>query len=111
MSENMGEEKHTTLYRDKNPDAARCIDVSIEDGLVEFGQQDIGPLCEEMFGDSDYERIIFNLPARQLRAAMHVKTDGELLAVLKRDYGTEDAFGRFLKFVHDNHLEYDVYCG
>ena len=42
---------------------------------------------------------------------MHVKTDGELLAVLKRDYGTEDAFGRFLKFVHDNHLEYDVYCG
>ena len=111
MSENMGEEKYMTLYRDNNPNAARCIDVSIKDGLIEFGQQDIGPLCEEMFGDSDYERIIFNLPARQLRAAMHVKTDEELLAVLKRDYGTEDAFDRFSKFVHDNHLEYDVYCG
>ncbi len=109
MSEKM--EKHMTLYRDNNPNAARYIDVYIKDGLVSFEQQDIGPLCEEMFGDSDYEWIIFNLPVGHLRSAMHVKTDGELLAVLKRDYGTEDAFDRFSKIVYDNLLEYDVYYG
>ena len=42
---------------------------------------------------------------------MGVKTDKELIAVLKRDYSTSDAFDRFSKFVHDNHLKYNIYCG
>ena len=44
-----------TLYEDNNPNASRSISVEIKDGLVRFEQQDIGPLCEEMFGDSDYD--------------------------------------------------------
>ena len=100
-----------TLYEDNNLNAARSIRVEIEDGLVTFEQQDIGLLCDEMFGDSDYERVISNLPAGQLRSAMGVKTDKELLEVLKRDYNTSDAFGRFSEFVYDNHLEYSIYCG
>ena len=100
-----------TLYEDNNPNAARYISAYIEDGLVRFEQQDIGPLCDEMFGDSDYEWIIFDLPVEQLRSAMGVKTDKELLAVLKRDYNTSDVFDRFSKFVYDNHLKYSVYCG
>ena len=59
-----------TLYEDNNPNASRSISVEIKDGLVRFEQQDIGPLCEEMFGDSDYEWIIFDLPVEQLRSAM-----------------------------------------
>ena len=94
-----------TLYEDNNPNAARSIRVEIKDGFVTFEQQDIGPLCDEMFGDSDYERVISDLPVEQLR------TDKELLALLKRDYSTSDAFDRFLKFVHDNHLKYNIYYG
>ena len=100
-----------TIYEDDNPNASRNIRVEIKDGLVTFEQQDIGPLCEEMFGDSDYEWIIFDLPVEQLRSAMGVKTDEELIAVLKRDYSTSDAFDRFSEFVHDNHLKYSIYCG
>ena len=100
-----------TLYEDNNPNAARYISVYIEDGLVRFEQQDIGTLCEEMFGDSDYEWVIFDLPVEQLKSAMDVKTDRELIAVLKRDYGTSDAFDRFSEFVYDNRLKYGVYCG
>ena len=100
-----------TLYEDDNPNASRSISVTIKDGLVTFEQQDIGRLCEEMFGDSDYERVIFDLPVEQLRSAMGIKTDRELISVLKRDYNTSDAFDRFSKFVYDNHLKYNVYCG
>ena len=100
-----------TLYEDDNPNAARSISVEIRDGLVRFEQQDIGPLCDEMFGDSEYERVIFDLPVEQLRSAMGVKTDKELLALLKRDYSTEDAFDRFSEFVYDSHLKYNIYCG
>ena len=42
---------------------------------------------------------------------MGVKTDKELLVVLKRDYRTSDAFDRFSAFVYDNHLKYSIYCG
>lgn len=100
-----------TLYEDDNPNAARSISVEIRDGLVTFEQQDIGSLCDEMFGDSDYERVIFDLPVEQLRLTMGVKTDKELIALLKRDYSTEDAFDRFSEFVYDNHLKYSIYCG
>ena len=100
-----------TLYEDNTPNAARSIRVEIKDGLVTFEQQDIGPLCDEMFGDSDYERVIFDLPVEQLRSAMDVNTDKELISVLKRDYSTSDAFDRFSEFVNDNHLKYSIYCG
>ena len=100
-----------TLYEDNNPNAARSIRVEIKAGLVTFEQQDIGPLCDEMFGDSDYERVIFDLPVEQLRSAMDVNTDKELISVLKRDYSTSDAFDRFSEFVYDNHLKYNIYCG
>ena len=100
-----------TLYEDDNPNAARSISVEIRDGLVTFEQQDIGSLCDEMFGDSDYERVIFDLPVEQLRLTMGVKTDKELIALLKRDYSTSDAFDRFSKFAYDNHLKYNIYCG
>lgn len=107
----MTKQQFTELYHDNNPNAARSIRVEIKDGLVTFEQQDIGPLCDEMFGDSDYERVIFDLPVGQLRSAMDVNTDKELISVLKRDYSTSDAFDRFSKFVHDNHLKYNIYCG
>lgn len=100
-----------TLYEDNNPRASRSIRVEIKDGLVTFEQQDIGSLCDEMFGDSDYERVISDLPAEQLRSAMGIKTDRELISVLKRDYNTSDAFDRFSEFVYDNHLKYNIYCG
>ena len=107
----MTKQQFTELYHDNNPNAARSIRVEIKDGLVTFEQQDIGPLCDEMFGDSEYERVIFDLPVEQLRSAMGVKTDKELLALLKRDYSTEDAFDRFSEFVYDNHLKCNIYCG
>ena len=107
----MAKQQFTELYNDNNPNAARSIRVEIKDGFVTFEQQDIGPLCDEMFGDSDYERVIFDLPVGQLRSAMGVKTDKELIEVLKRDYSTSDAFDRFSEFVHDNHLKYSIYCG
>lgn len=100
-----------TLYEDNNPRASRSIRVEVKDGLVTFEQQDLGTLCDEMFGDSDYERVISDLPAEQLRSAMGIKTDMELISVLKRDYNTSDAFDRFLDFVYDNHLKCNVYCG
>ena len=100
-----------TLYEDDNPRAARSVRVEIKDGLVTFEQQDIGSLCEEMFGDSEYEWVIFDLPVEQLRLTMGVKTDKELIALLKRDYSTSDAFDRFSEFVYDKHLKYNVYCG
>ena len=107
----MTKQQFTELYHDNNPRASRSISVEIKDGLVTFEQQDIGPLCDEMFGDSDYERVISDLSVEQLRSAMGVKTDKELIAVLKRDYSTSDAFDRFSEFVYDNHLKYNIYCG
>lgn len=107
----MTKQQFTELYHDNNPNAARSIRVEIKDGLVTLEQQDIGPLCDEMFGDSDYERVISDLPVGQLRSAMDVNTDKELIAVLKRDYSSSDAFDRFSKFVYDNHLKYNIYCG
>ena len=107
----MTKQQFTELYHDNNPRASRSISVEIKDGLVTFEQQDIGPLCDEMFGDSDYERVIFDLPVEQLRSVMDVNTDKELISVLKRDYSTEDAFDRFSEFVYDNHLKYNIYCG
>lgn len=107
----MTKQQFTELYNDNNPNAARSIRVEIKDGLVTLEQQDIGPLCDEMFGDSDYERVISDLPVEQLRSAMDVNTDKELIAVLKRDYSSSDAFDRFSEFVYDNHLKYNIYCG
>lgn len=107
----MIKQQFTELYNDNNPNSARSIRVEIKDGLVTFEQQDIGPLCDEMFGDSDYERVISDLPVEQLRSAMDVNTDKELISVLKRDYSTSDAFDRFSEFVYDNHLKYNIYCG
>ena len=107
----MIKQQFTELYNDNNPNSARSIRVEIKDGLVTFEQQDIGPLCDEMFGDSDYERVISDLSVEQLRSAMGVKTDKELIEVLKRDYSTSDAFDRFSEFVYDNHLKYNIYCG
>ena len=107
----MTKQQFTKLYNDNNPNSARSISVEIKDGLVTFEQQDIGPLCDEMFGDSDYERVISDLSVEQLRSAMDVNTDKELIAVLKRDYSSSDAFDRFSKFVYDNHLKYNIYCG
>ena len=104
-------QQFTELYNDNNPNAARSIRVEIKDGFVTFEQQDTGQLCDEMFGDSDYERVISDLPVEQLRSAMGVKTDKELIDVLKRDYSTPDAFDRFSEFVYDNHLKYNIYCG
>ena len=111
IHDTMTKQQFTELYNDNNPNAARSIRVEIKDGLVTFEQQDIGPLCDEMFGDSDYERVIFDLPVEQLRSVMDVNTDKELISVLKRDYSTEDAFDRFSEFVYDNHLKYNIYCG
>ena len=78
----MTKQQFTELYHDNNPNAARSIRVEIKDGLVTFEQQDIGPLCDEMFGDSDYERVIPDLPVEQLRSALDVNTDKELIALL-----------------------------
>ena len=100
-----------TLYEDNNPRASRSIRVEIKDGLVTFEQADIGSLCDEMFGDSDYERVISDLPVEQLKSALGVKTDKELISVLKRDYNTSDAFDRFSEFVYDIQLKYNIYCG
>lgn len=100
-----------TLYKDNNPNAARSISVEIKDGFVTFNQQDIGPLGENMYGDSECEHVIFGLPVEQLRSAFGVETDKELLAVLKRDYNTSDAFDRFSSFVYERHLKYNYYSG
>ena len=100
-----------TLYEDNNPNAARSISVEIKDGFVTFNKQDIGPLVDDMYGDSDYECVIFDLPVEQLRSAFGLETDKEVLAVLKRDYNTSDAFDRFASFVHDKHLRYSYYSG
>lgn len=100
-----------TLYSDDNKNASRAIFVVIDKGKVSFSQQDIGPLCDEMSGDSDYERVISDLPVGQLRSAVGAKTDKELIAALKRKYNTSDAFDRFSEFVYDNHLKYNIYCG
>ena len=107
----MAEQQFAELYRDDNTKAARSIFVEIKDGLVTFVQQDTGPLCEEMYRDSDYERVIFNLPAAQLKSAFGAKTDNELFALLRRDYSTSDAFDRFLSYLYDSHLKYDYYSG
>ena len=64
-----------TLYEDNNPNAARSIRVEIKDGLVTFEQQDIGPLCDEMFGDSDYERVIEVCYGCQYRQGTHFGTE------------------------------------
>ena len=100
-----------TLYQDNNPKAARSISVEIKDGFVTFNLQDIGPLSEDMYGDSECERVIYDLPVEQLRSAFGVETDKELLAVLKRDYNTSDAFDRFSSFVYEKHLKYNYYSG
>lgn len=100
-----------TLFTDNNPNAARSIYVEIKNGLVAFIQQDIGSLCEKMFGDFEYERVIFDLSVEQLKSALGVETDKELLAVLKREYNTSDAFDRILSFVDNLHLKYSYYSG
>ena len=68
-------------------------------------------LYEDNNPNAAYERVISDLPVEQLRSAMDVNTDKELISVLKRDYGTSDAFDRFSEFVYDNHLKYNIYCG
>lgn len=93
------------LFKDNNPNATRSIYVEIKNGFVVFTQQDIGSLCEKMFENSEHERIIFDLPVELLRSALGVKTDKELLAVLKREYNTSDAFDRFSLFVYNLHLK------
>ena len=100
-----------TLYKDNNPNAARCIRIEVKDGLVSFEQQDIGSLVDDMYGDSECECVIFDLSVEQLRSAFGVETDKELLALLKRDYNTSDAFDRFSSFVHDKRLKCNYYSG
>lgn len=85
------------------------IEVQIMDdsGIINFVKW---TLTFNLFGvEEDEDRMIYNLPIEQLMSAFDVKTTINLLAVLKRNYNTSDAFDRFLSFVSDNHLKYDYW--
>jgi hypothetical protein len=97
-SDDWGESKNG-----KKGTASRSVWASIERNTLTFEQQDIGPLLEEMFGNSDYERVYtVSLPA--LKSALAVK-DEELLSELKKRFNTSDAFDKFREFISDNNIE------
>ena len=98
------------LYKDDNPKAKREIWASIVDGELKIELQDIGPLVEELYGDSDYERTISGISARHVGLELGATNEDELMQKLIEEFGTNDGFDRFDDFLTETGIEHEHFA-
>ncbi len=100
-------EKHITIYKDNNPDAARSIWLTLNGGVLNMTEQDIGPLVEYAFGNSCHERYLSNISAKALKKAVGTHSDIELKEKLKDMFGTNSGFDNFTEFLRNKGINYE----
>lgn len=99
--------RFAVLYKDDNPRAKREIWASIADGELKIEMQDIGPLADEFYGDSDRERTMSGISPMHVGLELGATNEDELLQKLIEEFGTEDGFDRLGKFLRENKIEYE----
>lgn len=96
----------TTIYKDDHSDAARSIWLTLNNGILSMEQQDIGPLVERFYGDSDYERFLHNISANAVEEVLGTASDKALISKLKEMFGTNSGFDDFAEFLRKNNIEH-----
>ena len=98
--------RFAVLYKDDNPRAKREIWASIVDGELKIEMQDIGPLTDEFYGDSDRERTMSGISPMYVGLELGATNEDELLQKLVEEFGTDDGFDRLCDFLRENKIEY-----
>lgn len=92
------------IYRDDNPEAARTIRLYLSDGILSMEEQDVGPLVEKCFGDSDYERFLYDISAKAVNRILGTTSEDELIDRLKNMFGVNSGYDDFTNFLSDNNI-------
>lgn len=98
--------RFAVLYKDDNPRAKREIWASIVDGELKIEMQDIGPLTDEFYGDSDRERTMSGISPMHVGLELGATNEDELMQKLIEEFGTDDGFDRLGDFLRENKIEY-----
>lgn len=69
-------------------------------------EQDVGPLVEECFGDSDYERFLFDISAEAVSLVLGISPEKELINKLKDMFGKNNGYDEFREFLSINEIKY-----
>lgn len=93
------------IYRDNNPEAARTIRLSLNNGILSMEEQDIGPLVERCFGVSDYERFLYDIPAKAVSQVLGTTSEEELIDKLKDIFGVNSGYDNFSEFLRNNDIK------
>ena len=92
------------LYSDNNERSSRYIRANIDRENLMIELQDIGPLVEEFWGDSDYESG-FTVKKADIKSVLKIKSDEELFRELKNMYNDSQAFDNLLNFCVANNIK------
>lgn len=80
--------------------------MTLNGGVLNMTEQDIGPSVEHAFGNSCYERYLSNIPAEALKKAVEAHSDIELMEKLKDMFGTNSGFDNFAEFLRNKGIDY-----
>ena len=88
------------------------VEASIGDGKLTISGQDIGPVVEEIFGDSDYE-YFYSFDKANTRKLLEAFKPGaemkEFLELLAGKFSGPDGCALLREFCSDKDIEYDFF--
>lgn len=95
-----------TIYSDNNPNGARDIWITLYNGNLNMNSQDVSPELEGIFGRDTYERFVSGINSEDLKDSLNVKTDNELIAIIKEIFGTNSGIDDFQAFLKANGISF-----
>lgn len=96
-----------TIYKDNAP-TSREIWLEVEDGVVRMVQQDLGPACQIMTGEDEYEREV-SCKLKELEAVLRIKGAAAVLDQLSKMFHSSDSIDRFEVYLSQHGIRYDMY--
>ena len=99
--------KTQTIYSDNNPTGARSIWTTLYNGILTMNLQDVSPELEDIFGRDTYERFVSGINSEDLKDCLNVKTENELIAVIKEMFGNNFGVDDFQTFLKTNGITFE----
>lgn len=99
--------KPQIIYADSNPKGARSIWITLYNGILYMSSQDVSPELGSIFGRDTYERFVSRINSEDLKDALKVKTDNELIDILKEMFGKDSGIDDFQAFLKTNGISFD----
>lgn len=98
--------KTQTIYSDNNPTGARSIWITLYNGILNMNSLDVSPELERIFGRDTYERFVSGINSEDLKDFLNVKTEDELIAIIKEMFGNNSGIDGFQKFLKENGITF-----